>query len=168
MTRPNLLEQPVLPPNDIELLEQLSKFLFGHSEQAMLRSPDGAEVAIPPEVYEVLLTVVDAMNQGKAITVAPVNLRLSTQEAAGLLGISRPSVVKLLEERVIPYEQAGNGRHRKIRLSDLLEYQIRTRVERRAELTDMVKRASEEGLYGEQTPEDYLDVVAKVRRRGSV
>lgn len=167
MSRLNVLEQPVLPPKDSELLEQFSKFLFGHSEQAKLRSPDGAEVAIPTEVYDVLLAVVAAMNQGKAITVAPINLRLSTQEAAGLLGISRPSVVKLLEERVIPYEQAGTGRHRKIRLSDLLEYQIRTRVQRRAELTDIVRRSSEEGFYGEETPADYLDVVAKVRKRRS-
>ncbi|MCX4675427.1 helix-turn-helix domain-containing protein [Streptomyces sp. NBC_01433] len=60
-------------------------------EPALLRGPDGATHALPPEVYEALMVVVRALSEGKAVTVAPVNTTLTTQEAADLLGVSRPT-----------------------------------------------------------------------------
>lgn len=68
------------------------------AEPALLRGPDGATHSLPPEVYEALMVVVDALAEGKAVTVAPVNTTLTTQEAADLLGVSRPTFVKILDE----------------------------------------------------------------------
>ncbi|MHD0175172.1 excisionase family DNA-binding protein [Corynebacterium diphtheriae] len=51
------------------------------------------------------------MRVGKAITVAPVDQLLTTQEAANFLGISRPTLVRLLEEGALPYERTTGGRH---------------------------------------------------------
>ena len=90
-----------------------------------------------PEVFEVLRDVVDAMAQGQAVTIAPVHQRLTTQEAADLLGVSRPTVVKLLESGEIPFEQPG--RHRRVRLADVLAYRERASVERRGALDRMVE-----------------------------
>ena len=60
------------------------------------------------------------MKAGLAVTVAPQHRTLSTQEAAGLLRISRTTLVRLLETGEIPFDKPS--RHRKVRLDDLLEY----------------------------------------------
>lgn len=133
------------------------------SKHLQIHSADGRAIELPAELYDVLLNVVSAMQDGKAITVAPVNLLLTTQEAADFLGISRPSVVKLLEQQEIPYEQPGQGRHRKIRLSDLVDYQKRIRVERGSRLGALIRRAAEDGFYTEDVPDNFLDVMAEVR-----
>ncbi|MGI8793388.1 MAG: excisionase family DNA-binding protein [Acidimicrobiales bacterium] len=55
-----------------------------------------------------LRQVVDVMRQGKATLVAPQGMLLTTQEAADFLGISRPTLVKLLEDGAIPFERSRN------------------------------------------------------------
>jgi excisionase family DNA binding protein len=66
------------------------------------------------------------MAQGKAVTVAPHNLQLTTQEAADLLGISRPTLVRLLERGDIPLTKPN--RHPRVQLIDVLAYQQRVPV----------------------------------------
>jgi excisionase family DNA binding protein len=91
---------------------------------AALVGPDGTHVELPAEVFEVLREVVQAMSCGLAVTVAPHHTVLTTSEAAQLLGVSRPTLVRLLEAGEIPYEQPV--RHRRVRLADVLAYQART------------------------------------------
>ena len=106
---------------------------------------------------------VESMRAGKAITVAPLDQRLTTQEAADFLGISRPTLVKLLEQGEIPYERPAAGRHRRVRLSDVLDYQIRKRQERRTTLDQMTADAAEAGLYDEVP--DYSEALRRARKR---
>jgi excisionase family DNA binding protein len=153
-------ERTVLPPTDMAEMMRLATFLRQHTEPAGLVGPDGEQVPLPVEVYEVLVRVVEAMKAGKAITVAPLEQRLTTQQAADLLGISRPTLIKLLEENEIPYEKPG--RHRRIRLSDVLAYRDRRRQERRARLADITRQAVEDGLYNARA-EDYTDALQKAR-----
>lgn len=75
------------------------------------------------------------------VTVAPMNAMLTTQEAADYLGVARPTLVRILERGDIPMEKPG--RHRYVRLRDLVDYQERLREERRAALEEMVA----DGLY---------------------
>jgi len=70
---------------------------------------------------------------------------LTTQEAADYLGISRPTLVRILDRGEIPMEKPG--RHRFVRLKDLVEYQDRAREARRAALEAMVDDAERNGLY---------------------
>lgn len=102
-------------------------------------------------MFEVLSKVITAMRAGRAITVAPLAQRLTTQEAAGLLGVSRPTLIKLLEDGKIPFEQPG--RHRRIRLDDLLIYRDQRRQERSKALDELVRQTEALGLYDEETPE---------------
>ncbi|WP_460541213.1 helix-turn-helix domain-containing protein [Glycomyces halotolerans] len=70
---------------------------------------------------------------------------LTTQEAADLLNISRPTLVRLLEDGEIPYSR--RGRHRRVLLRDVLTYQEQSRMERRAGLGEMVSEGEDAGLY---------------------
>lgn len=160
-------DTPVLPPSDPHTMDALRDLLASSGTQVTLRGTEGDEVVIPDELHHVLLSAVEAMQSGKAITVAPVNLTVTTQEAADFLGISRPSVVKLLNESRIRYERPAAGRHRRIRLSDLVEYQQRQRVEQSESLDEMVRIGESAGLYGDTPPENYLDIITSVRRNRS-
>jgi excisionase family DNA binding protein len=97
-------------------------------------------------VFEALVQVATAMAHGQGLTVIPQNALLTTQEAAELLGISRPTLVRLLEDHEIAYEQ--RGRHRRILLADLLAYQASMRRERREAPHRMAREGQVAGLYG--------------------
>ena len=112
---------------------------------ATLPGPDGTRLELPGEVLEVLREVVAALSQGLAITVAPHHSVLSTSEAAQLLGVSRPTLVRLLESGEMPFGKPG--RHRRVRLADLLAYQQRSRRGRAAMLDQMVPDSGDAGLY---------------------
>lgn len=155
-------DRTVLPPADMHAMLDLSRFLEHHAEPAALLGPDGEQVPLPIEVYGILVKVVEAMRAGKAITLAPLDQRLTTQQAADLLGISRPTLVKLLDGNEIPYEQPSGGRHRRLRLSDVLDYRERRRAERRSRLAEMTRQAAEDGLY-EASADDYREALERAR-----
>jgi excisionase family DNA binding protein len=111
------------------------------------------EIAVPEELYGVLSDVVEALSQGLAITIAPHNTMLTTQEAADLLSLSHPTLVRLLTDGEIPYSM--RGRHRRLLLSDVLDYRDRSRRERRQTLDEMAVAGQDAGLY---------DVTATARR----
>lgn len=73
-----------------EMLEALDTTT---SERPALVGPHNEQIPLPREAFEVLLQVFEAMNQGLAIQVAPLSARLTTQEAANYLGVSRPTLV---------------------------------------------------------------------------
>ena len=148
-----------MPPADLEEMGDLSLFLEGLTEPAALLGPDGQTVPLPIEAFDVLREVVEAMRSGKAITVAPIDQMLTTQEAANFLGISRPTLVKLLEKEELAFERTAGGRHRKIRLEDVINYQKDKRKSRRRILDQLTSEAYSAGLY-----EDSADSVSEASR----
>jgi excisionase family DNA binding protein len=140
-----ITERTVMPPDEplaplVSLLHDL-----GASTSTTLLGPAGERLVLPAEVFDVLRTVVDAMAEGQAVTIAPVHQRLTTQEAAELLGISRPTLIKLLERGEIPFEQPG--RHRRVLLTDVMGYRERVASERREALDRMVAVAEDADMY---------------------
>jgi excisionase family DNA binding protein len=113
--------------------------------QPALVGADGVRLEVPAPVFEALVQIATAMARGEGVTVMPQSLLLTTQEAAELLGISRPTLVRLLTDGEIAHEQ--RGRHRRILLSDLLAYQERMRRERRESLDRMARDGQAAGLY---------------------
>lgn len=104
----------------------------GDGRYFLVGSAPEDRVELPAEVYRVLRKVVDALRQGLAVTVAPLTQTLTTQQAADLLGVSRPTVIKLLDGGKIPFERVGT--HRRVLLRDLLEYREQRRAEQYAAL----------------------------------
>src|SRR5690349_13655564 len=143
-----LRERTVLPPENPADLVRFARGLADAEApaRAKLVGPDGSQLDIPAELYELLRDVVGALSQGMAISIAPHNTMLTTQEAADLLNISRPTLVRLLTDGEIPYTM--RGRHRRVMLRDILDYRDRTRRERRQAPRQMAADAGEDGLYG--------------------
>lgn len=125
-------------------------------------SGDGTEVEISAEIVPVLSQIVEAMDAGLAITVAPHNLTLSTQEAADLLRVSRTTLVRLLESGAIAFDKPN--KHRRVRMDDLTEYRRRQRHEADHALSDMVADSQRLGLY-DQDPEQIRQALAHARGR---
>ena len=139
-----LPERTVLPAEPPQRMVDLLVALRSHGRPALVGA-DGTRIDLPQELYEVLMDVVGALSQGLAITVAPQHTVLTTSQAAGILGISRPTLVRLLESGEIPFDKPG--RHRRIRLRDVLAYQERARRARAAGLDEMVRVSEDAGIY---------------------
>jgi len=75
--------------------------------------------------------------------------RITTQQAARILGVSRPFVIKLLDQGEMPFERLGPSRHRRLKLSDVVDYQTRMQQVRRVALATMTEEAFTAGLYDE-------------------
>jgi excisionase family DNA binding protein len=114
---------------------------------ARLVGPNGDEIELPDELYAVIRTAAHALLAGRGVSIAPLTALLSTQEAADRIGISRPTLVKLLENGEIPFEQSGHRRHRRIRLADVEAYRQRARRNRRTALRELTQDADNAGLY---------------------
>ena len=109
----------------VDFIVRLRAKTAADGEHVRLIDAEGHEVVLPDSMFAALTQVAQAMQADLAVTVAPHHLTLSTQEAADLLRISRTTLVRLLERGVIPFEKPG--RHRKVRLSDLVEYRRQQR-----------------------------------------
>ncbi len=79
------------------------------------------------------------------MTVFRTPREVSTQRAATVLNVSRPTVVKLIDDGVLPSRKVGS--HRRIMLADVLAYRDEVVVRRRAVLDQMSRGAEELGLY---------------------
>lgn len=153
-------EQTVLPPANPDLVRQVEEFLAAHSHSAALIA-DGERIDLPDEVYEVLKRALQAMANGKAVTVAPVSMRLTTSQAADVLGVSRQTLIRLLEQHKLPYEQPS--RHRLLRLSDVLAFKEQRRIETQLTLAEMTRQSVEDGLY-EDCYQDYDEALRQARK----
>jgi len=107
---------------------------------------DGEEVSVlvPAEAFEMFLAVLAQMANGNAVTVVPVHAELTTQEAADMLNVSRPHLVKLLDEQKIPHRMVGT--HRRVLVVDLLTFKRDDDAKRKAIADELAAKAEKLGL----------------------
>jgi excisionase family DNA binding protein len=110
-----------------------------------LVGPDGSQVPIPLAVSELLHEIVHHLARGDSITLVPRPKELTTQQAAEVLNISRPFLIKLLDRGEIPYHREGT--HRRITLEDVLAYRARRSAQRRKGIEQLAQRSQELGIY---------------------
>ena len=131
----------------IELREQLAR-IAGRRKRPVARlvGADGSEVEVPSSAFAALRAVVHDMARGLTITLIPHDKELTTKEAADILGISRPFLVRLLDRGEIPYHRVGT--HRRLNVEDVLAYR-ELRAQRRREKLRQLTELSEqvEGGY---------------------
>ena len=115
-------EHTVQPPgcDDAAELPAVAALRPGDGPCRLVR-PDGATVPLPPELVELLAVAAAGLANGYAVTLTHHEQAVTTQEAADLLGVSRPTLVRLLDQGVLPYDQPGS--HRRLLLRDVLAFQ---------------------------------------------
>jgi len=101
-------------------------------------------ITIPANIFRTMIKMLVEMGNGNAVAVVPVSAELTTQQAANLLNVSRPHLIKLLNQKEIPFRMVGT--HRKLTARDVLNYRDQTVHARRAALTEMVELDTELGL----------------------
>lgn len=101
-------------------------------------------IAIPPGALRLLVDMLTQLGQGRAVTVLPQNAELTTQEVADYLNVSRPYVVKLIEEEKLPARKVGT--RRRVAFEHLLRYDEQQRAQSRAALDELARIDQELGL----------------------
>jgi excisionase family DNA binding protein len=141
------------PPEQHDAVAALSNLLeqVGQARRRVAKcrlvGPGGESIRVPESVFFVLERVVEVLARGDAITVVPVGKELTTQQAADLLNISRQYLVRLLNEKRIPHTKVG--KHRRLRIEDVLAFKEQRDAERRAALDELTQISEEVGGYSE-------------------
>lgn len=152
MTATLLESSPRTLPNDESKTAHESSIVLARhvqkGEELKLRVVDSEHqevIVLPAAVVTLLLGMLRMMANGLGIALTPLHSELTTRQAADILNVSRPFLIKLLETGEIPYHKVG--RHRRIRREDVMNYRQKIRLERDAILDQMVAEAQEMGLY---------------------
>ncbi len=131
-------------------LERIGACAWDASEneqcEPMLVDPEsGIQVQVPRPLLQILVRATEVLAAGGAVAVMPYHAKMTTQEAADYLGVSRPYFISLLDEGVIPYERLRS--HRRILLSDVQAYRKHRDAERRELLAEMARESFRRGFY---------------------
>jgi excisionase family DNA binding protein len=106
---------------------------------------DGEEMVLPEPMYELFRGLIPILKRGQPFFLCPAEQSLTTQEAADLLGMSRPYLKKLLDRDEIPFFRVGS--HRRVKFMDLMDYRERRERERAAQMDELLAISEEMGVY---------------------
>lgn len=142
---------PVMSAQDAEMARAAQRCIMAaldHSRAAsiMLTDDEGNQpvIQVPPQALKVIAQVLGAMSERRPIVVMPSKQEVSTVEAANFLNVSRPFVIKEIEQGRLPYRMVGT--HRRIAFDDLTQYAEKMRAHQQSALDRMAENANELGL----------------------
>jgi excisionase family DNA binding protein len=128
---------------------RINEYLEGHPDDDLIEAIGevGAEDAlvIPRPTAIMFAQILDLLAQGRGVQIFPKEVELSTQQAAAMLNVSRPYLIGLLEADEIPFRKVG--RHRRIRLEDLMNYKRQDDLKRRVAADKLAELTEELDLY---------------------
>jgi len=102
------------------------------------------QIELPTSALRLLVDILAELAGGNAVRVVPVHAELTTQEAADLLNVSRPHLVKLLEAGELPFHRTG--KHRRVRFADLMHYKSERDRSSEQALAELTRQAQELGM----------------------
>lgn len=98
-------------------------------------------VELPVSALRLLVEILAELAEGNAVKVVPIHAELTTQEAADLLNVSRPYLVKLLEDGALPFHKTG--KHRRVRFADVMRYKAEREQESADAMAELAQQAQE-------------------------
>jgi len=119
----------------------LEKALFPTVKGSIYLSVNNTSIELPVSVVNPLVDILNNILNGNQPSDGE---SLTTQQAANLLNVSRPFLVKLIDSKHLPAYMVG--RNRRVYKSDLLAYKENSLKERRKILQKLVDEAQELGL----------------------
>jgi excisionase family DNA binding protein len=102
------------------------------------------EIEVPTSALRLLVDILFELSNGNAVRVVPIHAELTTQEAADLLNVSRPHLLNLLEQGVLPHHMSGN--HRRVRLENLMRFKSQRDRTGEIAMEELARQAQELGL----------------------
>ncbi|SRR5579883_2203789 len=139
------LEHEPLLPDERSALEKISRMLADDPHVSLLIGDEKEVVELPKAVCQMLKQIIRHMANDRTVFLVPMGPILTTQEAADILGVSRPYLIKLLEEGEIPFSTVGT--HRRVHMRDVLAYQKQREKEQEEALNKLTRLSQEMGLY---------------------
>ena len=131
-------------PEEAQIVE-LRQFLS--SDGGELTRSGVHRIKLPDSLYRFLLRIVEDLAEGKAVSLTSASQELTTQEAAGFLGVSRQFLVRLLDGGKIAFHRAGT--HRRVYLRDLISFRNERDRRRHGAIEQMARDAIADGIYDE-------------------
>lgn len=141
------LEQPVTPSEeDVNLAKQSSRSLTalgGQKVTCRIKSAKGepVEIELPMAAVRMLTQMLTQMAEGKAVVLMPINAQLTTQQAADLLGVSRPFLVEQMKSGQLAFQKVGT--HRRIAYVELMRYREKMAAESQEAMNSLAAEAQE-------------------------
>jgi excisionase family DNA binding protein len=143
----NLERGQLLVPSqtDSELAKTASRTLARAKDQAVkITLPDGNDLELPKAMTEFLVRILTELSNGNMVDIVPIHAELTTQEAANHLNVSRPFLVKLLEQGKIRFHKVGS--HRRIKFEDLREFMSEHEAQRETGMAEIAALSQKLGL----------------------
>jgi excisionase family DNA binding protein len=138
---------PHIPSDDAKLAMEARKILarrLSSTRPLDLRSLKEPSIKIPATAAQLLVQILDEMSRGNAVKLIPIKAELTTQQAADLLNISRPTLICLLNEGKIEFHKVGT--HRRVPFKSVMAFKRQIDEEHRAALAELVAYDQELGI----------------------
>jgi len=142
---------PSMSPQELEMARVAQRCIMealDHSRAAAitLTTTDGSHptIELPPAALKLIGQLLGVMSEGRPITLMPSKQEFSTVEAANFLNVSRPFVIKEIEQGRLPHRKVGS--HRRVAFEDLVSYAREMRKRQEHALERMAENARELGL----------------------
>lgn len=133
--------------DDRQIANQLRRILSSQKAgEAKLRVPDPktrkpVEITLTPAMSDLFLELLRHIGSGDAVTLVPIQQMLTTQQAADLLNMSRPYLIRLIEKGDIPHSMVG--RHRRLKAEDVFAYKAERDKIRSKAMDDLIADGSD-------------------------
>jgi excisionase family DNA binding protein len=112
--------------------------------QVAKNKDENVVVTVPKEAFDLFLEILGHLANGTAVSIVPVHAELTTQQAADMLNVSRPFLVKLLESGAIRHRKVGA--HRRVLMADIVAYKQADDDKRQVVLDELAAQAQRHGL----------------------
>lgn len=141
MINENNIDGNLLPANDSRIANASRELSKSSDEELKVQLDDGSTLALPKMVKELLLNILTELSEGNMVNIVPIHAELTTQEAANYLNVSRPYLIKLLQDGKLAFHKTGS--HRRIKYRDLTQFIETQEGLREKAMQDLANQAQE-------------------------